>query len=117
LFTISQKDETPYFYQFIAHASLDFLDEKLTVKANGLYYSNIDRFNEWSVSAFVTPSYLRFIILHDAKNDDGIKSFCQDVYECYIKFLLNPFYTANEPIKSELFDRKVMYAAKRYLGV
>ena len=96
---------------------MDFLDEKLTAKSTGMFYPNIDRFNEWSVSAFLTPSYLRFIVLHDGKNDDGIRNFCQDIYECYIKFLLNPFYTANEPIKSDAFDKKVVISAKRHLGV
>ena len=52
-------NDTPYFYQFMAHASLDFLDEKLMTKATNMFYPNIDRFNEWSISAFVTPSYLR----------------------------------------------------------
>ena len=28
---------------------------------------------------------LRFIVLHDAKNDEGIKSFCQEIYEVYIR--------------------------------
>jgi hypothetical protein len=55
-----KKEETPYFYQFMAHASLDFLDEKLTTKSSNTYFANIDRFNEWSISAFVTPSYILF---------------------------------------------------------
>ena len=62
---IFKKDENPFFYQFMANASLDFLDEKLATKANNLYFPNIDRFNEWSISAFVTPSY---ILLHFSFN-------------------------------------------------
>ena len=107
----------PYFYQFMAHASLDFVDEKLSAKTSNTFFPNIDRFNEWSISAFVTPSYLRFIVLHDLKNDENIKSFSHDVYETYIKLLLNPFYAHNEPIKSDQFDRKVKMASKRHLGV
>ena len=45
----------------MANASLDFLDEKLASKSSSMYFPNIDRFNEWSISAFVTPSYILFI--------------------------------------------------------
>jgi trafficking protein particle complex subunit 2 len=74
-----------YIYEFIAHASLDMIEDKLS-KSN-TFFSNIDRFNEWIVSAFVTPSSLKFIVLHDVKNDDGIKGFCQEIHETYVKVI------------------------------
>lgn len=32
---------------------------------------------------------MKFILLHEAKNDDGIRSFFMDVWELYIKVRLN----------------------------
>jgi hypothetical protein len=88
----SKKKEDSYFYEFIAHASLDFLDERLASKSQqNLFYSNIDRFNEWLISAFVTPSHLRFIVLHDQRNEENIKAFCQEVHEVYVK--VSKFYS------------------------
>lgn len=100
----------------IAHASLDNLDQKLSEKNNVLFYPNIDYQNNWNVSAYVTPGFLRFIILHDVANNDGIKNFFQNVYEIYIKLLLNPFYQHNSEIISEAFDQRVEAAAKKFLG-
>ena len=65
-------------------------------------------------SLLISP--LKFVVLHDVKNEDGIKGFCQDIYEVYIKYLLNPFYNYNSTIKSEAFDRRVKAASKRFFG-
>lgn len=31
------------------------------------------------------PTDMKFVLLHEAKNDDGIKSFFNEVWELYVK--------------------------------
>ena len=43
---------------------------------------------------------MRFMMLHDVKNEDGIRNFFQDIYEVYIKvtemeFLVRPMLNRN----------------------
>ncbi|XP_022761590.1 trafficking protein particle complex subunit 2-like isoform X2 [Durio zibethinus] len=75
----------------------------------------IDRFNDLVVSVYVTAGHTRFMLLHDSRNDDGIKSFFQEVHELYIKILLNPLYLPGSRITSSHFDTKVRALARKYL--
>jgi trafficking protein particle complex subunit 2 len=74
---------------------------------------------------------MKFLLLHEAKNDDGIKAFFYEVWELYVKVridehtidvgltlrqtMLNPFHTAHTPIRSSVFDTRVRASAKKYL--
>ena len=95
----------------------------------------IDRFNDTLVSAYVAPSSIfsllfssnwmcpnlsltvdvRFLLLHNAKNEDAIKNLFSDVHELYIKIQLNPFYKKGEPILSTAFDLRVRMLMRKYL--
>ncbi|CAI0378609.1 unnamed protein product [Linum tenue] len=59
--------------------------------------------------------HTRLMLLHDSRNDDGIKSFFQEVHELYIKVLLNPLYLPGARIASSHFDTKVRALARKYL--
>jgi trafficking protein particle complex subunit 2 len=77
---------------------------------------------------------MKFILLHEAKNDEGIRAFFTDVWELYIKVslvsrpsgsivvmsfvlqtMLNPFHTAHTSIRSQVFDTRVRASAKKHL--
>jgi hypothetical protein len=51
------------------------------------YLRQVDRFNESTVSAFVTAGQVKLLLLHD-RGDDGAKAFFQEVYELYVLFFL-----------------------------
>ena len=108
-----QKDDL---VQFILHASLDAVDAKLWSTPT-MYLKTVDKFNDVSISAFVTAGHIKFLLLHDPHKDDLIlKAFFYEVYELYIKVIVNPFYEKNSAITSKIFDEKVRALGDKYLG-
>eukprot|EP01097_Dermamoeba_algensis_P007117 TRINITY_DN4467_c0_g1_i1.p1 TRINITY_DN4467_c0_g1~~TRINITY_DN4467_c0_g1_i1.p1 ORF type:complete len:139 (-),score=29.25 TRINITY_DN4467_c0_g1_i1:242-658(-) len=101
--------------QFVLHSSLDIVDE-MVWKNNSMFLKAVDRFGDMIVSAFVTANHVRFLLLHDFRSEDGIKNFFTEVYELYLKVVLNPFYSYNSPITSTVFDNRVRGLAKRFLS-
>lgn len=77
---------------------------------------SIDKFNQYYVTAFITASQMKFIMVHDDKKDEGIKSFFGEVYENYIKHSMNSFYKINTPIKSTWFEKRTLALFKSHVA-
>jgi trafficking protein particle complex subunit 2 len=75
---LKEKTDAKHLNQFILHASLDILDEQITTTQQN-YLKIIDKFNEWFVSAYITVSGTRLLLLHDLQNVDGVR----EVYRRY----------------------------------
>ncbi|XP_055341893.1 trafficking protein particle complex subunit 2-like [Paramacrobiotus metropolitanus] len=120
------REDYRHLCQFIAHAALDAVDASLaSAQGSQMFFKNIDRFNEWSVSAFVTCSLVKFVLLHPNREEsqsalrkeesDIIRNFFYAVYEIYMKMILNPFYELDSEITSRAFREKFQQLVKKHL--
>ncbi|GAB9465543.1 hypothetical protein Gpo141_00002949 [Globisporangium polare] len=110
----SRKEESAHVDEFLLHSALDIVDEMMWT-TQPMALKVVDKFNDQLVSAFVTATNVKFLLLHETRNDDTIKAFFHEVHELYLKLLMNPFYEYDTPIKSEVFDARVKTLARRYL--
>jgi len=110
----SKTEDTAHLNQFILHSAMDMVDDAAQ-STNNMYLRIVDRFNDQNVFAFVTAGNIRFLLLHEGRNEEQVKAFFQEVYEAYVKLLMNPFYSYDTPICSTSFDQRIQAIARRYL--
>lgn len=108
-----RREDNSHLNQFIIHAALDMVEDSVW-GTQSMFFKSVDKFNDYLISAFVTAGGIKFMLLHDVRNEDGIRSFFHDVHELYVKVLMNPFYQPNTPITSSLFDSRVKTLGRRY---
>eukprot|EP00294_Goniomonas_avonlea_P017034 CAMPEP_0114563738 /NCGR_PEP_ID=MMETSP0114-20121206/13292_1 /TAXON_ID=31324 /ORGANISM="Goniomonas sp, Strain m" /LENGTH=139 /DNA_ID=CAMNT_0001749649 /DNA_START=16 /DNA_END=432 /DNA_ORIENTATION=+ len=116
LIVAQKKEDSSHMNQFIIHAALDIVEEQVWTTSS-MFLKTVDRFNTGSdlhISAYVTAGHVKFMLLHEGKNEDNIKSFFTDVHELYMKILLNPFYEVDTPITSQVFDARVKLLAASF---
>lgn len=109
----SRDDRAQYLHQFVLHAALDAVEEQQWQGPN-MNLGVVDKFNNLQVSAFVTAAQIKFLLLHDGKSEDTVKLFFRDVYEVYLRVVMNPFFTPRSQIKSAAFNQKVRSLARSY---
>ena len=108
-----QREDNSHLNQFIIHAALDMVDEAVW-GTQSMQFKSVDKFNDFLISAFVTAGHVKLMLLHDVRNEEGIRNFFHDVHELYVKVLMNPFYQANSLITSPIFDSRVKTLGRRY---
>ncbi|PLW22761.1 hypothetical protein PCASD_04647 [Puccinia coronata f. sp. avenae] len=110
-----QSEKGRHLVQLVSHAALDTIDA-LIWSDKSMYLKQIDRFHEWSVSAWIPPGGMRFVLLHEIKtNDDGIKMFFLEAWESFVRHQMSPFYEINTRINSAQLDLRIKTSARKYL--
>lgn len=118
-----RRDDTPHLDEFIMHAALDVVDE-LAWQGTNLYLRQVDRFNDFSVSAYLTAGHVKLLLLHRTPQastaatralEDSIRDFFTEIHELYLKNLMNPFYEPNSLLSSLSFDEHIKSVAKKCL--
>ncbi|PYH85419.1 Sedlin [Aspergillus uvarum CBS 121591] len=154
-------DTAQYMNQFIIHSSLDMVEEAQWMNGN-MYLKHIDTYPPASayISAFLTPSGARFLLLHQPPNaagpnanagsgitgssilggsfsagsssarasassiaanptspqtEEAVRQFMTEVYENYVKTVMNPFYRQGMEIRSAVFRSRVTAAGRKWL--
>ncbi|KZF21620.1 trafficking protein-like protein particle complex subunit 2 [Xylona heveae TC161] len=108
------REEARHMNQFIVHSSLDIVEE--VQWGNGqMYLKVIDRFYNNYVSCFLTGGNIKFLLLHAPTTPKAIRSFFVDVYEIWVKTLMNPFYHIDMEVRSPVFRSRVVAAGRKYL--
>ena len=130
-----------YLHQFVLHAALDAVNEQLWATTS-MHLGNVDKFNNLMVAAYVTAAHVKFLLLHDGKNDEAIRLFFKDVYDIYVRVsnkrwfgydtqsqtsyvgkaitcntlqvCMNPFFTTVGRISSPGFGQKVRILARTH---
>ncbi|KAK7735863.1 TRAPP subunit [Cytospora paraplurivora] len=129
-------DQARHLNQFVLHSSLDVVEE---VQWNNgqMYLKVIDKFFSNYISCFMTGGNVKFLLLHQpsagpatassrsstsiaanptsAATEEAIKNFFFEVYENWIKAIMNPFYRANMQVTSPVFRQRVVAAGRKYL--
>jgi hypothetical protein len=82
------------YHQMVTYAALDMLDLALKTAATSPFLGVVDRTigpdgsSEWSVSAFVTPSGLRLMLLVEGRVEEGAcRAFFMDSHQLLLKVL------------------------------
>ncbi|MCJ1473020.1 TRAPP subunit [Lambiella insularis] len=155
---------------FIVHASLDIVEEIQWLNSQ-MYLKRVDHFASSHISCFLTPTSVKFMILHlphppntapssvstsqnpnifppfapytttsppssllrastssssgntaaipnnptSPQTEEALRLFFTEVYEAWVKAVMNPFQGINKTLNSPVFKARVVTAGKKFL--
>ena len=70
--SVGNSDQKDDLNQFIVHAALDHVEWHLQNKKQACLLGAVDKFNDNIVSCFVTPSNIKFLLLHPKNLDENV---------------------------------------------
>lgn len=133
LSTPGWRPDPPHLASFVAHQALDIIED-IVWSNSSIYLKEVDVFDCLAVSAYVTCSHVKFLLITGAPgwtmpganpsqagampsppSCETIRAFLKDIHELYCKQLLNPLYMPNETIVSKEFYSRVEKIAKKHL--
>lgn len=116
-----QLEDDPNLPKFISFAALDMIDT-VCFASTSCFLGTVDQYGEWLVSAYLSVSGERFLLMHDGKIDDGssssgsmsgLKGFFAEMHECWVRMIMmNPFY-----LRPRLSTPSMAQHADRPLGL
>ncbi|KAI1368470.1 Sedlin [Xylaria arbuscula] len=133
-------EQARHMNQFIAHSSLDIVEE-VQWGTGQMYLKCIDRFFNNYVSCFLTGGNVKFMLLHQPpssstgggitnprsststiatnptspQTEEAVRAFMLEVYESWVKAIMSPFYRVNMEVTSPVFRQRVAAAGRKYL--
>lgn len=116
-----QKDEgnniEEYLYHFVLHSALDAVAEKQwQLQLSQTYLGVVDTFREYSVSALVTVSGTKFLLLHRGLSDVNVRTFLKGAYAAWLRIAVNPLNDREESIDSAAFETKMLSISSKFLS-
>lgn len=92
--------EKYHLYELVLHAALDPIDS-LQWTTNNMFLKQVDKFDQLSIHCLIMPSNAKLLLLHEDQNEEKIKMFFNEVYDLFVKAIMNPFYDPKEKINVE----------------
>lgn len=100
--------------QFMLYSALDLADEAMWSRGD-FYLSKIDKFDDrFFVSAYVGFAPIKLLLMQDQEPHDNVRPFFADAYEMCVRYLMSPFVSASQPIRSREFEERMVSIYTRY---